>query len=163
MKKSAFFFLLSLLLLAIYSDCSLATSSRPKKIEITRREPSPGGYARVYVTNNLKARKPVEDFDCKDTVYVIVSDVARKGSHKLEVYWIPPSPGTQQEYTKTDFAVETMPMDAYAQLKFNASFIGRLFSGIDPSARMEKFIGRWKVKVFLDEKLIANKLFSVIC
>ncbi|MBI3755120.1 MAG: hypothetical protein HY265_03040 [Deltaproteobacteria bacterium] len=162
MKKHASFFLLSLLLLAVHNDSSLA-ALKPKKIEITKKGPSPNGYGRVYVTNDLKTNKPVENFDCTDTVYVIVPDVARKGRHKLEVYWIPPSSGARQEYTKADFAVETMPMDAYALLKFNDGLVGRLFSGIDPSARMEKFIGRWKVKVYMDEKLIANKSFFVIC
>lgn len=155
--------LLSLLFFVAHNDSSLAVNSKPKKIEITKRGHSPDGYGRVYVTNDLNTRKPVEGFDCKDTVYVVVPDVARKGSHKLEVYWIPPSSGARQEYTKAGFAVETMPMDAYALLKFNNSLAGRLFTGIDPSAGMEKFIGKWKVKVYMDEKLIADKSFFVIC
>lgn len=153
------FFVFSL----INSDYSSASQFKSKKIEITKRTPPPDSDGKVYVTNNLKTRKPVEDFDCKDTVYVLVSDITKKGSHILEVYWIPPSSKMNREYTKVVFTVEEIPMDVYAQLKLNAGLVNKLLSGMDPSAGMEKVIGKWKVNIHMDEKLMEQKFFFLAC
>jgi len=54
-------------------------------------------------------------------------------------------------------------LDAWAWLELNPGFGGSLFSKIDPSAGMEKLLGRWRVKIFLDERLVQEKRFIVWC
>lgn len=159
MKKITIHSFFMYIILVSICNTALTSNSKPKKVEITKGAPSPDSHGRVLVTNDLTSRKPVELFDCKDTIYVIVSDINSKENYELIVYWFPPY-GAPPKLTNISIAAE---QDAYAQLKFTPEPISRLFSAIDPSAGMEKYMGRWEVKVYMKEKLFKKRHFFVAC
>ncbi|MBI5643552.1 MAG: hypothetical protein HY954_08785 [Deltaproteobacteria bacterium] len=118
--------------------------------------------SRIVLTNNIKEAKALSSFDCKDKVHVLIPKVKANGAHLLEAYWINPE-GKRQQYSRQEFTVGKKPVDVWVWLEFNPASGGRLFSSIDPSAGMGQFVGNWRVRVYLDEKLIEEKDFMVAC
>lgn len=103
--------------------------------------------------------KETDQFNCRNKVYIDFIFDAEKGSnHLLEAFWIGPD-GKQKEYTR----YESIGNRAWLWLKLHPSFGGGLLSGIDPSAGMSDFIGKWKVKIYLDGKLLEKRFFYVVC
>ncbi|MBI5970410.1 MAG: hypothetical protein HY884_04580, partial [Deltaproteobacteria bacterium] len=48
-------------------------------------------------------------------------------------------------------------------LRLTPSFGGKLLKPIDPSYGMDEFIGHWRVDLYLDDKIVATKVFFVAC
>ncbi len=138
-----------------------ADGTLPKvKVEVVRSEKNSPG--RVFITKKPHEAVMAETFDCKDTVYVLLSGITRRGQHKFEVYWNAPD-GKRQEYSKSIFTVDSKSADAYVWLEVQPGAGGKLFSAIDPTAGLEGSIGRWNVKVYVDEKLLADRFFFIAC
>ena len=115
----------------------------------------------IFLTNNIEEKEEMEHFYCKDRMYAVVSEVKEKGKHMMWAEWI--SPKGERYWSQSNFSVADSSLDAWVWLKLNPGFGGSLFSKIDPSAGMEKLLGRWRVKIFLDERLVQEKRFIVWC
>lgn len=130
------------------------------KSEIIKPEKNSPGH--VFITRKPHEAAMTETFDCKDTVYVLLSGITQRGSHKFEVYWNAPD-GKRQEYSKSLFTVDSKSADVYVWLEVQPGTGGKLFSAIDPTAGLEGSIGRWNVKVYMDEKMLADRFFYIAC
>lgn len=130
------------------------------QVEVIKLEKNSPG--RVFITKKPHEAAMTETFDCKDTVYVLLSGITQRGQHKFEVYWTAPD-GKRQEYSKSLFTVDSKSADAYVWLEIQPGTGGKLLSAIDPTAGLEGSIGRWNVKVYMDEKLLADRFFFIAC
>lgn len=130
------------------------------KVEVIKPEKNSPG--RVFISKKPHEATMTETFDCKDTVYVLLSGITQRGQHKFEVYWTAPD-GKRQEYSKSLFTVDSKSADAYVWLEVQPGTGGKLFSAIDPTAGIEGSLGRWRVKVYMDEKMLADRFFYIAC
>lgn len=115
----------------------------------------------IFLTNNIEEKEEREHFYCKERMYAVVAELKDKGNHMMRAEWI--SPRGEKYQSQNSFLVAVSPLDAWVWLELNPGFGGSLFSNIDPSVGMEKFLGSWGVKIFLDEKLMQEKRFIVSC
>jgi hypothetical protein len=113
----------------------------------------------ILITTNQPGGEETNQFDCRSKIYVdfFLSNFSVE-HHKLEAFWYNPV-GKRQEYTRYEFTGNR----AYLWLELHSSFGGGLFGRIDPSAGMSDFIGRWEVRLYLDERFLERKGFYVIC
>ena len=101
-------------------------------------------------------------FDCSDRIYTVVeAQGLALGKHELKVSWVDPA-GIQKELTRYEF--DAYPFTRiWAWLQLNpptGAIIGQVF---DPSFGMEEFIGQWTAKVSIDDKLVKQHEFEVLC
>lgn len=74
--------------------------------------------------------------------------------------WINPK-GKRQDYASHRFSDSNYRV--WFWLKLHPAFGGKFLKTIDPSTGMDKFIGEWKVKLYLDGELVTTKDFFVAC
>lgn len=124
-----------------------------------------GGRDRVDIllTNDIIKMRPLQEFDCNEKIYVVGTfDKLGEGEHTAEVLWINPR-GERQDYAVHRFSGGRYKQNVWFWLELRAGTGGVLFGKINPSAGMEEFIGKWKVKFYIDRKLIDTKAFFVAC
>ena len=119
-------------------------------------------YKTLILTRDLYERKATDRFDCQKIVkiyaYIEWENISR-GDHILEGVWFNPS-GKQQEYTRYKFTVdEKTQQSAWLWIELHPAS-GKF---IDPFAGMGKFVGKWKVVLYLDGELLGKKIFYVLC
>ena len=116
----------------------------------------------LFMTNDLQKLTPLEVFDCRDKIYVYIAwkDID-KGVHTLSAIWFNPR-GERQEYTKHEFCVlERGKLNTWLWLKLRGG--GMLSKSFDPKAGFTDFIGKWHVKLYLDDNYLTDKYFIVLC
>ena len=111
----------------------------------------------VILTDSVKGKEKTS-FDCgeKKIIYVVLP--VNKGSHNLRAEWFGPGISAASEYALTAFDTS-----GWLFIKLQPARGGKLFGGIDSSFGMDKFIGQWKVDVYIDKELVATKNFLVAC
>lgn len=129
-----------------------------------------GPTFRSYLTTegskNLPAAKALDNFECSDTIYIVVEVTApvrqKPSDHVLIVDWF--NPGNRlQEKTRIDFKSYGKGTRIWAWLRLSGSTgaaIGQMF---DPSFGMSEFIGKWRAEVRIDDKKIDTHRFDVLC
>ena len=102
------------------------------------------------------------EFTCSDTVYILIeSPGLEPGVHDVELRWYDPT-GERRELTK--FPAHANPGEPiWAWLKLHAPAKSGLVRAVDPSHGMRDFIGRWKVKVLIDDRPAADAAFDMLC
>lgn len=119
-------------------------------------------YTNILLTKDSTHRTAQNTFDCKSRIHVVLEGVRTKGSHVLEAYWVSPD-GTREQFSRQEFRVNSVPVDAWVWLKLQPGFGGKMLASIDSGAGMDGYIGSWTVKVYLDEHLIDEQGFFVVC
>lgn len=104
----------------------------------------------------------VDNFHCRQKVYVHADfkDLAGR-EYTASATWIRPD-GKQQDFASHRFRGEKAA-HVWFWLELTPGFGGKLMEGIDPSFGMEGFEGIWKVNLYLDEKIVAEKFFFISC
>ncbi len=102
-------------------------------------------------------------FDCSETIYAItMATQLDQGEHLYEVEWKEPG-GKTREKTRYVFYTEGGDQKIWSWLKLNRPQWGTITSIVDPALGMREFIGKWKVSIYLDERLLERKVMQVIC
>ena len=104
------------------------------------------------VTVHSPGKAETDSFDCREKIYLEVKNLPQS-HYVLEASWVNPKE-KQQEYTKYEFTGNYV----WLWLNLHPATGGKLFGGIDPSAGMGDFIGRWKVSLFLNDKFLGEKV-----
>ncbi|WP_353414084.1 hypothetical protein [Arenicella sp. 4NH20-0111] len=105
-----------------------------------------------------------DSFDCLDKIYA-VTDVKgfKKGKHIIEFRWVDPS-GDTRERTVYDFFVRDKPSTKlWAWLELSRGQGAGVVQWLNPAAGLEEFIGKWELKLLIDDKEFKSDEFDVNC
>lgn len=121
----------------------------------------------IYLTKEVKdgvpLNKPREEFSCSDKIYAVLElNGLAKGRYHLEAIWRGPR-GKDQEHTEYPFTAVRQKERVWVWLKLHRSPEAALVQFANPSAGMDEFIGKWKIRLLLNGKPVASKEFSVLC
>jgi len=117
----------------------------------------------LFLTNDLQEMTPLEAFDCRDKIYCYITwKYIDKGAHTLSAIWFNPK-GERQEYSEHKFYVSEKAegLSTWLWLKLHGG--GMLSKSIDPRSGFKDFIGKWHVKLYLDDKYLMVKYFIILC
>ena len=127
-----------LMALLIFAMCG--NQAFGKKKELTR-----------IIMSNSPGGEEINQFDCRDVVYIDFVFKAEKGeSYLAEARWI----NNGEEDRR--FQWKITGNHAYAHLILDKSFKGRLLS-------IGGFTDKWRVEVYIDGEFLAEKFFYVSC
>lgn len=111
----------------------------------------------------LPDNQAISEFDCSDKVYAVMKlKNLQPGKHHLAVLWYGPDEEIR-EHTEFSIFAQGPLVKQWAWLKLHRAFGASMLQLLNPAAGMEEFIGDWRVDVKIDNKLIINKTFKVIC
>ena len=121
----------------------------------------------IYLTKEEKQgvplNKPADQFSCSDKIYAVLElNGLPKGQYHLDAQWQDPH-GKDREHTKYPFKVMRKSERIWVWLKLHRSPEAALVQFANPSAGMDEFIGRWKIRLLLNGKPLATKEFNVLC
>jgi len=121
------------------------------------------GDTELILTADLKEKKAKEQFDCGDKVhlYAMLRNIPA-GTHEAMAEWFIPK-GKLQEVSTHKFVTKGEDYALWLWLELAPDTVGDLFGSVVPSLGMEGFIGRWKVRFYMDDEFVAEKIFFVIC
>lgn len=122
---------------------------------LPRTGPPAGPTFQSLLTRDLSNLTPNTRFSLNDKIHLYTIWTGLKGAHRLMVKWIRPD-GKVQETTRFNFSVPEK-VDNYrtwAWLSFKKSLL-------NISAADSKFVGPWKARLFMDDKLVAEYPFQV--
>lgn len=114
----------------------------------------PGFTFHSLLTRDLANLAPDTRFSLNDRIHLYTVWTGLKGSHQLVVKWVRPD-GQVQETTRFTFSVpEKAPnYRTWAWLEFKKSLM---------NIPESKFLGKWKARMFLDSKQMAEYEFQVL-
>lgn len=135
----------------------LATDpSVPASADVATDAPA---YVAVIVDDPAR-RKPMQDFDCVQDVYVFFTWYRLKGVHQLTALWFNPK---EQEEDRIDlkFIASAEKTENWVALKLLNLKKERnpLLSG----TALSRFAGTWETRIYLDGNFLEKKTFSVRC
>jgi len=173
--KAAFFYIL----LLINTGCSEEINSPPPQEIINISTYSPNDSTQETLTpeektklstslilsSNFQSEKtvPKSSFDCDQKIFaVLLLQNYPEKTHNIFIKWIDPY---EQERESTEIPTYTSKADVYtwSSLSLHRDVTAGMLQWINPAAGMEEFIGEWKVKVMIDDKLIVTEKFTVVC
>ena len=107
------------------------------------------------LTRDLSNLTPATRFSLNDKIHLYTVWTGLQGSHALMVKWVRPD-GKVQETTRFKFSVPAGDANyrTWAWLSFKKGLLN-IRSGDS------KFIGPWKARLFMDDKLMAEYAFQV--
>jgi hypothetical protein len=108
------------------------------------------------LTRDLSNLTPATRFSLNDKIHLYTVWTGLQGAHALMVKWVRPD-GKVQETTRFKFSVPAGEVNyrTWAWLSFKKSLL-------NISAGDSKFVGSWKARLFLDDKLLAEYPFQVL-
>ena len=128
--------------------------------------PSFKSYLTLAASKGRPGVKPLDHFECSDTIYAVVEVTAperqKPSEHLLIVNWFNPE-GRLQERTRVEFSSYGKGTRVWAWLRLSGSTgaaIGQMF---DPSFGMSEFIGTWRAEFIIDDDELAEHHFEVLC
>ncbi len=121
----------------------------------------------IYLTKEEKQgvplNKPADQFSCSDKIYAVMElNGLPKGQYQLDAQWQDPR-GSDREHTKYPFKATRKKERIWVWLKLHRAPEAALVQFANPSAGMDEFIGRWKLRLLLNGKPLATKEFNVLC
>jgi hypothetical protein len=120
-------------------------------------------YTTLAGETQVPDRSAREHFSCTDQVYAVIElDDYSDGEHQLSVKWISPA-GEQRELTRYGFSVFNKEERIWAWIKLHRASGAGMMQWLDPSAGMEEFIGNWKISIAIDDVLVGESSFEVLC
>ena len=113
-----------------------------------------------FLASDLDKKKPAKQFSCTNPIYLHFAWYLLEGSHQVNVFWINPG-GKEENQVQLKFIAEKKITNNWVALKFKNIFDE--INPLTPNLKAEKFSGKWKVRIFLDRKLLETLDFSVYC
>ncbi len=120
----------------------------------------------VFVTTSIKNGVPVssssDEFNCTDKIFSVIDiQGLSNGQHILNADWIDPS-GKRREQTTYNFnGAGSIRITVW--LKLHPPRGATLLSSFNPAWGMDEFIGRWEIRISVDQSPVTQKWFSVLC
>ncbi len=115
----------------------------------------------LKLMKDLVEQEPVEEFDCRERVYLMITWFKVYGPHRVTAHWFNPE-GTLQDQGHLDFTGrQGEETNGWLALEFLN--VADLASSTHLNAEVAKFYGRWKVRVFLDNNFLEEREFFVRC
>ena len=120
----------------------------------------------VFVTNSIENGVPVsslsDEFYCADKIFSVIDiEGLHNGEHTLYVDWIDPS-GRRREQTIYSFH-RAGNIRIMVWLKLHPPTGATFLSAFNPALGMDEFIGRWEVRISVEQSTMIQKWFSVLC
>ena len=125
---------------------------------------------RSYLTGedgkNRPRSKAQNDFECSDTIYIVVEVTAplrqEPSNHLLIVNWFNPADKLQDK-TRIEFKSYGKGTRVWAWLRLSGSTGAAIGQVFDPSFGMSQFIGKWRADVSIDDTKTDSHHFDVLC
>ncbi len=146
------------------------SDSKPRKAMIlapkgTKPDQAKPTSTKVFFAEEFKGEDSVEvnTFDCHQKIFTIIQlNNYEIGVHKIEVKWTDPY-GKMREHTNTSLYTSYEKEFSWSSIKLRAGTGANLIAWANPAAGMEGFLGRWTVKVIIDQKTVAEETVDVTC
>ncbi len=149
------------LLVATFIICLLGVQSVQAESEPTFRS-----YLTGEGGKNRPRGKAQNDFECSDTIYIVVEVTApvrqEPSDHLLIVNWFNPN-DKLQEKTRIEFKSYGKGTRVWAWLRLSGSTGATIGQVFDPSFGMSEFIGKWRADVSIDDTKTDTHHFDVLC
>lgn len=155
------FFYLHISTLLLFA--SLASSVSYAKSQEVTLEPVTTVYFAVADKYNRPLNEKKQSFACSDKIFTVVelSNYPLK-DYQLSVRWYDPA-NKLRENTQYPFSISKEKTRLWAWLSLSRGAGAGMWQWINPAAGLEDFIGPWKVEVYINDKKIESKEFSVDC
>ncbi|MEC8889247.1 MAG: hypothetical protein VYD76_07840 [Pseudomonadota bacterium] len=120
----------------------------------------------AFVTSSIENGVPVSslsnEFNCADKIFSVIDiQGLRNGEHTLNVDWIDPSGKRREQTTYSFHRAGSIRITVW--LKLHPPRGATLLSAFNPALGMGEFIGRWEIRMRVDQSPLAQKWFSVLC
>ena len=120
----------------------------------------------AFVTSSIENGIPVpslsEEFNCSNKIFSVINIKGLpNGEHTLNVDWIDPSGKRREQSTYSFHRAGTIRITVW--LKLHPPRGAALLSAFNPAWGMDKFIGRWEIRIRVDQSPVTQKWFSVLC
>ncbi len=120
----------------------------------------------AFVTSSIENGVPVSSlsdvFNCADKIFSVIDiQGLRNGEHTLNVDWIAPSGKRREQTTYSFHRAGSIRITVW--LKLHPPTGATLLSAFNPAWGMDKFIGRWEIRIRVDQSPVTQKWFSVLC
>ena len=120
----------------------------------------------AFVTSTIENGVPVsslsDEFNCADKIFSVIDiQGLRNGEHTLNVDWIDPSGKRREQTTYSFHRAGSIRITVW--LKLHPPRGATLLSAFNPALGMGDFIGRWEIRMHVDQSALAQKWFSVLC
>lgn len=120
----------------------------------------------AFVTSSIENGVPVSslnsEFNCTDKIFAVIDiQGLRNGEHTLNVDWIDPSGKRREQTTYSFHRAGSIRITVW--LKLHPPRGATLLSAFNPALGMGDFIGRWQIRMRVDQSALAQKWFSVLC
>ena len=120
----------------------------------------------AFVTSTFENGVPVsslsDEFNCADKIFSVIDiQGLRNGEHTLNVDWIDPSGKRREQTTYSFHRAGSIRITVW--LKLHPPRGATLLSAFNPALGMGEFIGRWEIRMRVDQSPLAQKWFSVLC
>ena len=120
----------------------------------------------AFVTSSIENGVPVSslnsEFNCTDKIFAVIDiQGLRNGEHTLNVDWIDPSGKRREQTTYSFHRAGSIRITVW--LKLHPPRGATLLSAFNPALGMSDFIGRWEIRMRVDQSALAQKWFSVLC
>jgi len=114
----------------------------------------------LKLVKKLVDPQAASEFDCRERVYLMTTWFQVYGKHRITARWFNPE-GTLQDQGHLDFVGQKNETAGWLALEFLNVEDQATSSHLN--AEVAKFYGKWKVKVFLDDKFLEERDFFVRC
>ena len=120
----------------------------------------------AFVTNSIANGVPIlspsDEFNCADKIYSLIDiQGLHNGQHILNVDWIDPSGNRREQTTYSFHRAGSIRITVW--LKLHPPMGATLMSAFNPAWGMGEFIGRWEIRMRVDQSPVTQKWFSVLC
>ncbi len=155
--------ILRTLFILVYALVFDGISGLASEISIQQRAvPSPGGKVRyeAFFTNSLEKRIKVEEFRCREKIFLYFTWHGLQGKHNLKALWYKPDGKIQET---TEFQFDTGKGGDWNTWLYLQLEKGNKRSVLSPETEWFHFIGQWTMEIFLDGDFLEKKNFKVTC
>jgi hypothetical protein len=114
----------------------------------------------LKLVKNLVDQQTANDFDCRERVYLMTTWFKVFGEHRITAHWFNPE-GKLQDQGHLDFVGQQEETNGWLALEFLN--VESQAASTHLNAEAAKFYGKWKVRVFLDNKFLEEREFFVRC
>jgi len=142
--------------LALSTNASNETNYTRNKLDFFLTDSIKNHPKRFYTTT----------FNCVGSIYGVVE--FSKFDHelrnkKLTIEWVNPDRNVELSSHRLTYQEQGSKAFRWGGMTLSRPTAGSIFSAFDPIAGMERFIGPWRVRVLIDNKVVVDEGFEVRC
>lgn len=153
-------FYLVLTVFSLLTSGNIFAEEQTKKKDI---KPSQKIYFAIADQHQRPLTEERESFACSDKIFTVIelSHYPIK-KYQLSVRWYDPA-NKLRENTQYPFTISKEKTRLWAWLSLSRGTGAGMWQWINPAAGLEDFVGPWKVEVYINNKRVDSKEFSVDC